>query len=101
MGHGYCVRSTTVEGGEGDGRAYVEGAEGRPRLSFQPDPEPKGGRNRIHPDVRVDDIAAAADAAVAGGARRRGGPVTDGQGTFQVLSDPEGNEFCLVAPAAR
>ncbi|MFD6952395.1 glyoxalase [Nocardiopsis sp. TSRI0078] len=84
-----------------DGWAYVAGAEGRPRLSFQPDPGPGTGRNRIHMDVRVDDIAEAADAVVAGGAGRRGGPVTDGQGTFQVLLDPEGNEFCLVEPSAR
>ncbi|WP_435110701.1 VOC family protein [Nocardiopsis synnemataformans] len=94
-----------VLGGESvlrdDGWAYVEGAGGAHRLSFQPDPKPKTGRNRIHLDVRVDDIAAATDAVVTRGASRRGVPVTDEQGSFQVLFDPEGNEFCLVEPAAR
>ncbi|WP_026122420.1 VOC family protein [Nocardiopsis halotolerans] len=94
-----------VLGGEpvlrNDGWAHVEVGEGRPRLSFQPDPAPRTERNRVHPDLRVDDIDAAADAVVARGASRRGEPVTDEQGTFQVLLDPEGNEFCLVRPAAR
>jgi predicted enzyme related to lactoylglutathione lyase len=86
-----------------DGWAFVEGdpAAGRPRLSFQPDPAPKDGRNRVHADVRVGDIAAATEALVARGAERVGAVVTDGQGSFQVLRDPEGNEFCLVAPSAR
>lgn len=84
-----------------DGWALVEGGGGRPRLSFQPDPAPKAERNRVHLDVRVDDVSAATEAAVAEGARRRGDPVTDAQGTFQVLFDPEGNEFCLVSPAER
>ncbi|MFE3458029.1 VOC family protein [Nocardiopsis aegyptia] len=93
-----------VLGGEAvtrpDGWAFVDGdpAAGRPRLSFQPDPAPKEGRNRIHADVRVPDIAAATEAVVARGAERVGGTVTDEQGSFQVLRDPEGNEFCVVAP---
>ncbi|KOX13929.1 VOC family protein [Nocardiopsis sp. NRRL B-16309] len=96
-----------VLGGEAvtrpDGWAFVEGdpSVGRPRLSFQPDPAPKDGRNRIHGDVRVDDISAATEAVVARGAARVGEVVTDEQGSFQVLRDPEGNEFCVVAPTAR
>ncbi|RKS06824.1 putative enzyme related to lactoylglutathione lyase [Nocardiopsis sp. Huas11] len=96
-----------VLGGEAvtrpDGWAFVEGDRdaGRPRLSFQPDPAPKDGRNRIHTDVRVADIAAATESVLARGAERVGGLVTDAQGSFQVLRDPEGNEFCLVAPRAR
>ena len=110
-----CGRRPSVEGGSpipreahsgamaGDGWAFVEGdpGVGRPRLSFQPDPAPKDGRNRIHIDVRVADIAAATEAVVARGAERVGEVVTDDQGSFQVLRDPEGNEFCVVAPTAR
>ncbi|MFW6639333.1 VOC family protein [Nocardiopsis algeriensis] len=84
-----------------DGWAFVEGAAGRPRLSFQPDPAPKAERNRLHLDVRVDDIASAAAAVTAHGGRLRGKTVTDAQGSFQVAHDPEGNEFCLVFPAGR
>ncbi|MCY9786787.1 VOC family protein [Nocardiopsis sp. EMB25] len=91
-----------VLGGEpverSDGWAYVEGVEGRPRLSFQPDPAPRAAPNRVHPDVRVDDIPAATEAVVGRGATVGGDVVTDAQGSFQVLRDPEGNEFCLVSP---
>ena len=31
------------------------------------------------------------------GARVHGPPMEDDQGPFQVMLDPEGNEFCLVA----
>ncbi|WP_433283110.1 VOC family protein [Pseudonocardia xinjiangensis] len=30
------------------------------------------------------------------GAIRSGGVVTDAHGSFQVMLDPEGNEFCFV-----
>ncbi|CAM3648578.1 VOC family protein [Nocardiopsis gilva] len=86
-----------------DGWSYIEGttgAEWRPRLSFQPDPAAKTERNRLHLDIRVDDIAAATAEAVAVGATAIGALETDAQGSFQVLHDPEGNEFCLVMPAS-
>ncbi|MEJ2853611.1 MULTISPECIES: VOC family protein [unclassified Saccharothrix] len=80
----------------GRGWAHVE-PPGWPRVSFQPVPEGKSGKNRLHLDIRVDDIGAAAEKAVGLGARAVGGIVTDEQGSFQVLADPEGNEFCFVA----
>ena len=64
-------------------------------LAFQRDPVPKAGPNRVHLDVRVDDLEAATAAAVTRGAR----PVSDVQGgdsPWRVFADPEGNEFCLV-----
>ncbi len=81
---------------QGDGWSFIEGSAGRPRLSFQPDPREKGERNRLHLDVRVEDVPAATAEAAAAGAVVVGGVVTDEQGSFQVLLDPEGNEFCLV-----
>ncbi|MFI6576781.1 VOC family protein [Nocardiopsis sp. NPDC050513] len=94
-----------VLGGEpvarGDGWAFVEGTGGRPRISFQPDPRPRTGPGRIHLDVRVHDLPAATEAVVGRGASRVGGVVTDDEGSFQVLRDPEGHEFCLVVPLAR
>lgn len=69
---------------------------GWPRISFQPVPEPKAVKNRLHLDVEVDDIAEATRTATALGATTLSGIHTDEQGSFQVLLDPAGNEFCLV-----
>ncbi|MET9958813.1 VOC family protein [Streptomyces sp. NPDC006326] len=71
---------------------------GPARLAFQPVPEGRAGKNRLHLDLAVDDLAAATDKAVPLGATRVGPPVTDDQGSFQTMRDPEGNEFCLVTP---
>ncbi|MFZ4720834.1 MAG: VOC family protein [Ilumatobacteraceae bacterium] len=65
-------------------------------IGFQLVPEPKTVKNRVHLDVDVPDLAAAADAAVAIGATRVGDVVYDELGGFQVMQDPEGNEFCFI-----
>jgi hypothetical protein len=52
-------------------------------------PEPKKVKNRIHWDVETDDVQALVDAG-ARILRRRG----DGGIGWDVLADPEGNEFC-------
>ncbi len=70
---------------------------GLPRLAFQPVPENKGVRNRVHLDIGVDDIDAGVVRARRLGAVRVGETVTDAQGSFQVMADPEGNEFCFVS----
>lgn len=72
-----------------------------PKLSFQPVPEERSGKNRLHLDLLVDDIPAAVSAALALGATADGGPVTDEVGTFQVMADPEANAFCFVADLVR
>ena len=53
-------------------------------------------KNRLHLDIAVDDILGAATEAVGMGAARVGETVTDDQGSFQAMLDPEGNEFCFV-----
>ncbi|TKK90375.1 VOC family protein [Herbidospora galbida] len=75
--------------------SYVDG--GPLRIAFQRVPEPKTGKNRAHLDIRVADVAAAAATALKWGAREQGPLQTDAQGSFQVMHDPEGNEFCLVS----
>ncbi len=70
-----------------------------PRVAFQRVPEGKRVKNRLHMDLGTEDVEAAAEAAVRRGARRLGAVVEDAQGRFQVLADPEGNEFCFVSPA--
>ena len=67
------------------------------RIGFQRVPEPKTGKNRVHLDFDVDDLEEATSAAESLGARRSGGIVEEDEGQrFQVMLDPEGNEFCLL-----
>ncbi|MFF4418580.1 VOC family protein [Streptosporangium sp. NPDC001559] len=68
------------------------------RMAFQRVPEAKAGKNRLHLDIAVEDVTAAAEDTLSLGGRRSGGPVRDAAGVFQVMLDPEGNEFCLVGP---
>jgi hypothetical protein len=69
------------------------------QLSFQRVPEVKTVKNRLHLDVLVEDIAAATLQAQGLGASCIGDVHHAVAGTFQVLLDPEGNEWCLVVPA--
>lgn len=58
-------------------------------MDFCPVPEPKGGCNRLRPELVAADI----EAVIAAGAVRIQGPSADGT---QLLADPEGNEFDIV-----
>jgi predicted enzyme related to lactoylglutathione lyase len=72
-------------------------AEGAgPQLLLQRVPEGKAGKNRMHLDVHVADIAAEADRLVQLGARRlESDPVEEHGSHWFVMADPEGNEFCI------
>jgi catechol 2,3-dioxygenase-like lactoylglutathione lyase family enzyme len=74
---------------------YVD-PPGTHRIAFQRVPEAKTVKNRLHLDVEVEDIPAATAAAEAVGAKRVGDVHSDTAGSFQVLLDPEGNEWCVV-----
>jgi predicted enzyme related to lactoylglutathione lyase len=65
-------------------------------LGFQKVPEQKQAKNRVHVDLVVDDLDASRDRAVALGAVAIGDVVDELSATFQVMHDPEGNEFCFV-----
>jgi predicted enzyme related to lactoylglutathione lyase len=80
---------------DSDGDAIVRTASG-PRLDFLRVPEPKTVKNRLHLDLSVTDLEASTLEAIALGATRAD-DVYDG-GRWQVLRDPEGNEFCLLPP---
>ena len=75
-----------------------------PALVLQQVPEQRVGKNRLHLDIHVPDVAAHADRLEALGGRRLGEPVTellDEHGIWwQVMADPQGNEFCVVAGGA-
>ena len=72
-------------------------AERLPGLLFLPVEEPKTIKNRLHLDFRPDDQEAEVRRLMELGAT----PVDVGQGeqSWVVLADPEGNEFCV--PEAR
>lgn len=65
-----------------------------PELAFAPVPESKTVKNRLHIDLNPDDQAAEVERLLALGATR----VDIGQGdvSWVVLADPEGNEFCVL-----
>ncbi|MBY4035659.1 VOC family protein [Rhodococcus fascians] len=70
------------------------------RMAFQRVPEGKSGKNRLHLDVDVPSIDVAVEQAVGLGATAVGDRHTTAAGSFQVLLDPEGNEWCVVTPPA-
>lgn len=82
---------------ESDEWVLVAAPDGGASVSLQRVPEPKAGKNRVHLDVRVDDLAKATAEVEAFGGVRTGPARLDELGGFQVMTDPEGNEFCLVA----
>ena len=83
-----------------DGDDFFMEREGAPGLLFQKVPEPKSVKNRIHIDLNpVDrDQAAEVDRIIELGASR----IDIGQGdvSWVVLADPEGNEFCVLRSRA-
>jgi predicted enzyme related to lactoylglutathione lyase len=67
-----------------------------PKLLLQRVPEPKAGKNRMHFDLHASDIEALATSLVALGAHRVSEDAMSEHGSsWIVLSDPEGNEFCV------
>jgi predicted enzyme related to lactoylglutathione lyase len=84
----------------GEAGAYVvlvpNGRPG-PKLLLQQVPEPKTGKNRMHLGLDADDIEAEASRLEHLGARRVAGEQIHEHGTSWILmTDPEGNEFCVT-----
>lgn len=75
---------------------YELGERGGPRISFQPVPEPKTVKTRIHLDLTVNDIDRGAEAVVQAGGRATDERHDYPEGIVMVMADPEGNEFCLI-----
>jgi predicted enzyme related to lactoylglutathione lyase len=72
--------------------------DGGPSLSLHRVARPTPGKNRLHVDLVVDDLEQATQRVQAFG----GGTVPDGDISeygfnWRVMSDPEGNQFCLIA----
>jgi predicted enzyme related to lactoylglutathione lyase len=61
--------------------------------------EPKTTKNRVHLDLRVPDLAAETARVEALGARRvTDEPIEEYGWVWHVLTDPDGNEFCVLQP---
>ncbi len=68
-----------------------------PRLVIQRVPEPVTAKTRVHIDVHVPDIDAAAGHAESRGATRVDtAPIEEVGASWVRLTDPEGNLFCFV-----
>lgn len=88
---------------ESAGEWAIEPPEGSPAVDVAPDilfvkvPDPKTTKNRLHFDLRPKDQTPEVQRLLHLGARR----IDIGQGedvSWVVLADPEGNEFCVLAP---
>ena len=80
-----------------DGDAELRSPERKGiRLDFLKVPERKTLKNRLHLDLRARDYDAAVAEAVRLGATYAD-DIYDGD-EWQVLRDPEGNEFCILRP---
>jgi hypothetical protein len=69
-------------------------ADRLPGLLFVSVSEPKATKNRLHLDFRPDDRDAEVERLLALGATRA--DIGQGEQTWTVLVDPEGNEFCVL-----
>lgn len=70
--------------------------QGRPNLLLQRVPEPKTGKNRVHVDLGAADLEAEARRLMGLGATR-GEAYDIGVARWIVMTDPDGNEFCVSA----
>ena len=84
------LRSLGITSPEDDPTVLVEPADGGPRLWFQRVPEPTPGKNRVHLDLLAADVELEIQRLTALGAT-----VQARHPGNTVLTDPEGNEFCL------
>jgi len=85
----------TVEGGPPEDYEIRPALDRLPGLLFGSVPEAKTVKNRLHLDFRPDDRDAEVARLLALGATRA--DVGQGDESWVVLADPEGNEFCVLS----
>ncbi|GAA2794019.1 VOC family protein [Mycolicibacterium pallens] len=79
-----------------DGDVALRAPDGAgPDWLFLAVPDDKVVKNRIHFDFTPDDQQAEVERVLALGARRV--DIGQGEQTWVVLADPEGNEFCILS----
>ena len=87
------VLGTEVAETSDEGRFVFLGRANGHVLGFQRVPEPKSVKNRVHLDVRVDDLQKATEAVLALGGAWNGEDLQLDDARWRTLTDPEGNEF--------
>jgi predicted enzyme related to lactoylglutathione lyase len=92
------VLGTSVDMSMDDGRfVFLNGSDTLPVVCFQRVPEAKGGKNRLHLDLGVEDLEAATDAIVSlGGSRASDEDRQLESFVWRTMADPEGNEFDIT-----
>jgi predicted enzyme related to lactoylglutathione lyase len=80
-----------------DGQYVVVGSGDRTQheMILQQVAEPKVGKNRMHLDLRSDDMDGEVERLLALGATRLSDTIDECSCRWVVLADPEGNEFCV------
>jgi predicted enzyme related to lactoylglutathione lyase len=95
-----AVLGVEIEDRFGDPPQYVNlgpATPDGPRVCFQRVPEAKMTKNRVHLDVAVQDVDAAASRITELGGRRLPHEDYHEDGySWRIMADPEGNEFCLI-----
>ena len=87
------VLGTRVEETSDEGRFVFLAAANGHILSFQRVPEQKSVKNRVHLDIRVDDLGTATDVVLALDGTWDGNEWALDDARWRTLRDPEGNEF--------
>jgi catechol 2,3-dioxygenase-like lactoylglutathione lyase family enzyme len=75
--------------------AIAADPDSQPGLGFVRVSEPKQHKNRLHLDLRPDNQQTEVKRLVALGAARA--DIGQGDASWVVMADPEGNEFCVLA----
>ncbi|SEC16651.1 hypothetical protein SAMN04489727_2804 [Amycolatopsis tolypomycina] len=87
---------TRVEQDHGEFVMLAPPPEGGLMVGIQQVPEPRAGKNRVHIDFGTEDRAAEVKRLVELGAKEVSEHEVPGL-AWTVLTDPEGNEFCVSA----
>lgn len=99
----WCSVLGFAQGGRGNAtyRSLVPAGGDGIEVLLQRVPDAKAGKNRVHLDLRTDDLVAETSRVVALGARQlTSEPISEDGLTWHVLADPDDNEFCVLAPTA-
>lgn len=76
------------------GEWWIEPGGDQPDILFLHVPDVKSVKNRVHLDLRPDDQDTEVERLVALGARKL--DIGQGNVSWVVMADPEGNEFCVL-----
>ena len=88
-----AILGTEVEERSDGGRFVFLGRVEGTLLCFQRVPEPKGVKNRVHLDVKVDDLEGATQRVIDLGGSWDGFDRALDDARWRTILDPEGNEF--------